>query len=420
MNTHLLNLAFKSAWNRKSNVLLAILSIALSITLLLSVDTLRKQTKQSFLNTVSETDLIVGARSGPVNLLLYSVFHIGNATNNMRYDSYQAIQKLREVDWAIPLSLGDSHRGFRVIGTEPVFYQHYRYGDEQPLKFSQGQSFDDLYDAVVGANVAKKLGYKLGQKIVLAHGTNPFGNPKHSDKPFVISGILEATGTPIDNSVQVSLQAIEAIHVDWQSGTQSPLKISAKLTRKLALKPKQITAVMVGLKNPIYTFKVQKTLNQWRSEPLLAILPGATLAQLWQSIGMFEKVLLAIAAMVLISGLIGMLITLLSTLNERRREIAVLRAIGMHSWDIIKLFILEASLIMLTAISLGVLGLYLLLAISLPLIANHYGLHLNFALLDSQQFIMLAGAFVLALLLSLLPGWLAYRQSLADGLTVKN
>lgn len=420
MKTGLLRLSLHSAWNRKGNISLAIIAIALSITLLLSVDTIRKQSKASFLQTVSETDLIVGARSGPINLLLYSVFHMGNATNNMHYQSYQTIQKLREVEWAIPLSLGDSHKGFRVIGTEPVFYQHFRHGNRQALTFKAGVPFDDLYDAVIGANVAQKLGYQLGDNITLAHGTSTFGNPKHDDKPFVIRGILAPTGTPIDNSVQVSLEAIEAIHVDWKGGMQSPLKITANQTRKLKLQPKEITAMMIGLKKPIYTFKVQRMLNQWRSEPLQAILPGATLAQLWQTLGFFENILLAIAMMVLISGLISMLITLLSTLNERRREMAVLRAIGMHSWDIIKLFAIEASLIMGTAIILGVAGLYALLALTLPIIANHYGLHLTTQWLDPQQRWILAFAFVAALLLSLVPGWLAYRQSLADGLTVRH
>lgn len=420
MKTGLISLAIHSAWNRKGNVLLAITSIALSITLLLAVDSIRKQSKASFLNTVSETDLIVGARSGPINLLLYSVFHIGHATNNMQYSSYQAVKRLHEIEWAVPLSLGDSHKGFRVIGTKRPFYKHFKYGDAQPLRFKRGKSFDDLYDAVIGANVARQLRYKIGDKLVLAHGSNAFGNPKHGDKPFVVSGILTPTGTPIDNSIQVSLKAIEAIHIDWQGGVQSPLKISAQQTRKLKLVPKEITAMMVGLKNPAYTFKVQRTLNQWHSEPLLAILPGATLAQFWQTISFFEKVLLSVALMVLISSLISMLITLLSTLNERRREMAVFRAIGMHSWDIIKLFAIEAAMIMAIAISLGVIGLYALLIVALPVIANHYGLHLTMQGLDPQQLTLLAGAFIAAILLSLLPGWLAYRQSLADGLSVRN
>ena len=424
IKTYLFKLAFKSALNRKGSVFLAIMSIALSITLLLAVDNIRKQTKNSFMNTVSETDLIIGARSGAVNLLLYSVFHIGNATNNMQYSSYQAIQHLPEVKWAIPISLGDSHKGYRVIGTEQHFYDYFRYANQQPLAFEQGSKFTDLYDTVVGANVARKLGYQLNDQIVLAHGTHAQGNPKHSDKPFVIKGILKPTGTPIDNSIQVSLKAIEAIHIDWQSGSRSPLHISAKITRKLALNPKQITAMMVGLNSPIHTFKVQRAINQWRSEPLMAILPGATLAQLWQSISLFEKVLLAIASLVLVSALISMLITLLSTLNERRREMAVLRAIGMHSWDIIKLFMLEAALIMGAAILLGVLGLMLLLSMTLPLISAYFGLHLelNGGLndLDSEQLFILSLSFLLAIVLSLIPGWMAYKRSLADGLTMKH
>lgn len=419
MRTHLFKLAFKSALNRKGNILLAILSIAISITLLLAIDNVRKQTKNSFINTVSETDLIIGARSGSINLLLYSVFHIGNATNNIQYSSYQAISKLSQVKWAIPISLGDSHRGFRVIGTEPQFYQHYTYANKRALAFKQGQAFNDLYDVVLGNNVAKKLNYRLGDKITLAHGTHSKGNPQHSDKPFVVKGILAPTGTPIDNSVQVSLTAIEAIHIDWQGGTRSPLQISANMTRKLGLKPKQITAMLVGLENPVYTFKVQRTINQWRSEPLMAILPGSTLAQLWQSISLFEQVLLAIASMVLVSALVAMLITLLSTLNERRREMAVFRAIGMHSWDIIKLFMLEAAIIMGLAIALGVLGLMLILWLALPILADQYGLHLAINGLDNQQIVWLTMSFIMALLLSLIPGYMAYKQSLADGLTMK-
>ena len=420
MNRHLFKIAFKSAWNRKGNILLAILVISLSLTLLLSVDSLRKQTKQSFLNTVSGTDLIVGARSGSINLLLYSVFHIGNATNNMRFASYEAISKLPQVDWAVPISLGDSHRGYRVIGTSANFYQHFKYADDQMLKLQQGKPFADLYDAVIGAQVAKKLGYQLGDKIVLAHGMQALGSAKHDDKPFVISGVLAPTGTPVDHSIQVSLEAIEAIHIDWRGGQQSALKISPEITRKLALKPKQITAMMVGLKNPLYTFKVQRTLNEWRSEPLSAILPGATLAELWKTLTLFEKVLLAIASMVLISGLISMLITLISTLNERRREMAVLRAIGLHSWDIIKLFMLEAGMIMLIAILFSLVLFYGLLAIALPIIKTHYGLRLVLMPLDTQQWLFLASAVMLALILSLVPGWMAYRRSLADGLSIKS
>lgn len=418
-HTPLLQLALRSAWHRKTQLLLAILSIAISITLLLAVDTLRKETKHNFMQTVSGTDLIVGARSGPVNLLLYSVFHIGNATNNIRYSSFETLANNPKVKWAIPISLGDSHRGFRVIGTNQTFFQHYQFGDEHALQFQQGQAFDDLYDVVIGANVARQLHYQLNDKLVLSHGVSGGHLPQHDDKPFRVVGILDATGTPIDNSLQVSLEAIEAIHVDWKSGTRSPLKISAKITRKLALKPNTITAMMIGLQNPLYTFKVQREINQFNGEPLLAILPGSTLAELWRALSLFEQVLLAIAGLVLLAGLIGMLITLLSTLNERRHEMAVLRAIGIHNRDILKLFLFESLLMMGAGILLGVALLYGLLYGLAPLLEQHYGVFIRIPWLDAQQLTFLAIALGLAAIMSVLPGWLAYRNSLADGLTVK-
>lgn len=417
---NLLHLALQSAWSRKGNLLLAILSIAISVTLLLGVDIVRKETKNQFLNTVSQTDLIVGARSGPVNLLLYSIFHIGNATNNIQYRSYQTIQKMAEVAWTVPISLGDSHKGYRVIGTEKDFYQHVKYGDASGLNFAEGKAFSDLYDVVIGAEVARKLHYKIGDKIILSHGVSLQNSPKHADKPFTISGILKSTGTPIDKSLQVSLRAIEAIHIDWQGGRQSPLKINAQLAQKLAPAPKEITAMLVGLKSPVYTFKLQRRINELPQEPLLAILPGATLTDLWQTIGIFEKVLLSVSVLVLFAALIGMLITLLSTLNERRHEMAVLRAIGIHTIDIFKLFTFEALLIMLSGILVGLGLLYGLFFLLNPMATEILGIFLTLPVLDEQQWIFIGMALGIAVMMGLIPGYFAYRQSLQDGLMVRH
>lgn len=415
---HIFSLALKSAWSRKTSLLLATFSIAISVILLLGVDTLGKETKNSFLNTLSQTDLIVGARSGPVNLLLYSVFHIGNATNNIDYKTYLSLKNMPEIDWVVPISLGDSHRGFRVIGTLPNFYQHYHYGNQQALAFKKGHAFNDLYDVVLGAKVAKKYGYKIGDPIVLAHGISSNGlGPKHADKPFKVSGILQTTGTPIDNSLQVSLDAIEAIHIDWQGGMQSPLKISADLARKLIVQPQTVTAILVGLKSKLTTFKMQRKLNEFAAEPLLAILPGATLASLWQIMAPFEQGLLAIAAMVLLAGLIGMLITLFSTLKERQPEIAILRAIGIHGYDVIFLFALEALFIMVIGTVFGVLALYGGLALLSPWLAEHYGLFISLNWLDSQQMTFIGFAWLLGMAISLIPGIMAYKTSLNKGLS---
>ena len=418
MNT-LVVLASKSAWGRRGSLLLAILSIAISMTLLLGVDMTRKQAKNSFLNTISQTDLIVGARSGPINLLLYSVFRMGNATNNISYESYERLIADKRVRWTIPLSLGDSHQGFRVVGTSLDYFEFYRYADKQHLAFAKGLAFDDLYDAVIGSEVAKKLDYKLGQSIILSHGTISTDFAAHDDKPFRVVGILQATGTPVDRSVHVSLEAIEAIHVDWRSGARSRLKISADQARNFGLQPKNLTAVMVGLNKRIQTFAVQRDVNDAEHEALLAIIPGTTLSGLWRTLGHFETILLLVSSLVLIAGLLGMLTMLLSTLNERRREMAVLRAIGAHAYQIILLFMLEAFLMALIGGLLAIGLVYMVLTMAKPVLLDLYGFNLSLTGLDGQQWLLLGSVLILSCLFSLIPGLIAYKRSLQDGLMVR-
>lgn len=412
-------IASKSAWARRGSLFLAILSIAISMTLLLGVDMTRKQAKSSFLNTISQTDLIVGARSGPVNLLLYSVFRLGNATNNISYDAYKSLQADERVKWTIPLSLGDSHKGFRVLGTNQDYFRFYRYGDKKALSILKGKQFDDLYDAVIGFEVAKKLGYELGQSIILSHGIISTDFAAHDDKPFRVVGVLAPTGTPVDRTVHVSLEAIEAIHVDWRSGARSRLKIDAEQARKFGLTPKNLTAVMVGLNKRIQTFVVQRDVNNNENEALLAIIPGTTLSQLWRTLGHFETILLVISSLVLVAGLLGMLTMLLSTLNERRREMAVLRAVGAHAYQILLLFIIEAFLMVFLGCLLSIGLVFILMQIAQPILLDLYGFNLIMKGLDIQQWILLFSVLLISSLFSLVPGFIAYKRSLQDGLTVR-
>lgn len=415
----LLRIVLKSAWHRRSSLLLTILSIAISVSLLLGVDKIRKEAKNSFINTISQTDLIVGARSGPTNLLLYSVFRIGNATNNVTWESYEDIIASDEVAWSIPISLGDSHRGFRVMGTNTDYFEHYQYGQSQPLTFAQGKPFADVYDAVLGADVARSLDYEVGDELIIAHGLVSTEFSAHDDKPFVVTGILAKTATPVDRTVHVTLEGIEAIHIDWQGGTRSGLEISAEQARKFDLQPTAITAFMVGLTNRINTFRLQRTISEYDEEPLMAIIPGATLAELWQTISVFEQVLLVISGFVLIAGLLGMLTMLLSTLNERRREMAVLRAVGAHPYHILLLFVLETVCIVFVGYLLGMGILYLLLVLSQSFLVESYGVNIAITPPDAQQWILFAVVLLLSILVSLVPGLIAYRRSLQDGLAIK-
>ena len=420
MNTAISALAWKSLLNRRFTVLLTVCSIALSVSLLVGVERLRGEARNSFANTLSGTDLILGARGGPIQLLLYSLFRIGDATNNVSWKSYQAIAAHPKVAWSVPLSLGDSHRGFRVLGTNHDYFRHYRYAGDRTLALAQGEVFHDLYDAVLGAQVARELGYALGDEIILAHGAGDVLFARHDDKPFRVVGILAPTGTPVDRTVHVSLQGIEALHVDYLQGAPVPgHSVSAEQARHKDLRPKQITAALIGLKTKVATFHVQRYINEYRGEPLSAILPGVALDRLWRITGVAENLLLLVSVFVVIVGLMGMLTSLLTSLNERRREMAILRSLGARPGHIFFLILSESLFISLSGIALGLLLLYGLLLLTQPMMQSQLGLSIPITWPTAHEGLLALAVLAAGFLAGLIPGYRSYRLSLADGLNVK-
>ena len=417
----ILNLAIKSLNNRRTTALLTIFSIALSVALLLGVERVRVEARNSFTSAVSGTDLVIGARSSPLNLLLYSVFHLGNATNNVTWETYQDLASDQAVAWTVPISLGDSHHGYRVVGTTRAIFEHFRYGSSQPLKFQAGQSFQDLYGAVIGSEVAASLKYTTGQDIVLSHGVEARSLQQHDDKPFRISGILRPTGTPLDRSILISLEGIEALHIDWINGAPpvSVFSVSADKARSMNLQPSSITACFVGLKSRVAAFRYQRKVNEYSEEALTAILPGVALGELWRLLGSAEKALLAISVMVVIAGLMGMLTTILTSLNERRREMAILRSVGARPWHIFTLMMTESMVYAVSGAILGFLLLYGLLFMVQPLIQLKLGLHIAIAVPGLFEAVLIVLIIFSAMLLGAVPAWRAYKNSLADGLTVR-
>ena len=412
-------LAWKSLMNRKATAILTIMTVAISVVLLLGVERIRTQAKDSFANTISGTDLIVGGRSGQVNLLLYSVFRIGNATNNIDWKSYEEFANHRAVDWAIPISLGDSHKGFRVMGTNHSYFEHYKYGSKQPLTFSEGREFNGLFETVLGSDVAKKLGYKIGSEIIIAHGISDVGFSRHDNLPFKVVGILAPTGTPVDKTVHVLLEAIEAIHVGWESGARLGPTPSAEELKARDFQPKQITAMLIGLKSRIQTFALQRQINTYPQEPLSAIMPGVALHELWGMMSIAEQALMAVSGFVVVAGLLGMLSSLLTSLQERRREMAILRAMGARPKHVFSLLISEASLLTFAGIIVGVAGLYSMLALLQPIIQQSYGIHLTLTALSPYEWMLLGFVQCAGIVIGFIPAFRAYRQSLSDGMTIR-
>lgn len=425
-------LAWRSAMSRRFGVTVVMLSIALSTFLLLGLERIRQDVKQQFSQSVSGTDLIVGPRTGSVQLLLYSVFRIGNATQNMRWRSAQDIAADPAVAWTIPLSLGDTHRSFPVVGTTQAFFTHFQYGEAQALAFAQGRGFDQPFEAVIGAEVAQQLGYRLGDRITLSHGDGEFSEHDHDEQPFEVVGILKRTGTPVDRSVHIPLQGMEAIHLDYVAGVRLPAKkdkhhhhhsqhkphshaSSAAKDAQQDLTPRTITALLVGLKSRTAVLGLQRQIADYRAEPLMAVMPGVALDELWQAVRVSEQVLWLVSTLVAAVSLASLVAVVVTGLEQRRRELAILRSLGASPWRIFSLLVLEGGGMTLAGALLGWLLWTLSVLLLAPWLQAQHGLQLTWQM-GAAEWLLLGAITVAGCIASLLPGWRAYRLSLADGL----
>ena len=535
----ILSLACKSLLNRKLTFFITLFSIAISVTLLLGVQTLKTETNSSFMKSISGTDLIIGSRGASSQLLLSSVFHIGNTTNTIKYNTYQQISQSPAVDWAVPISLGDSHHGYTVMATDLTFFEHFSYANKQHLSVQSGEIDDDIFAVVIGAAVAEKLNYKIGDQIIVTHGGGEIEGHHHDNIPYYISAILTPSFTAIDQTLIISLEAMEAMHVDNKGNFgalpgetilaathsahedhqdadheqhqnqavhsahedhqdadheqhQNQAVHSAhedhqdadheqhqnqavhseheghqdadheqhqnqavhsehedhqdadheqhqnqavhseheghevhkdtqeqRIARLLKIKPENINAIFVGLTSPQAILGMQNYVNNFQAEPLSAIIPAVALQELWQFFNLAEVALNIVTVFVVLVSLLGMLSIILMSLNERRREMAILRSVGARPAHIFGLIIGEAGFVCFAGILLGIGLLYMLLFLLQSPLAIYYGFYLDINMLTSNDFIILAIIQISALAIALIPGSLIYKYSLSDGMNIK-
>ena len=413
-------LTWKSVQNRKLTSLLCVASIALSVALLLGVERIKNGARDGFTNTISQTDLIVGAKGGPLQLVLYTVFRIGSPTNNIRFSSYTKIKNLPEVDWTIPISLGDAYRGYRVVGTDENFFKHYRYRRNQKIEVLNGKIPIGIFDVVLGYEVAQKFQHKTSDSIILSHGISEKSFMDHSVTPFKVVGILNPTATPIDRSIFITLEGMEAMHIGWDKGV--PGKNSTVIPENLKkenIHIGQITSFLLKTKNRIQTLKLQRKIDSFPEDPLMAVIPGLALHQLWKTLSYIENILYLISLCVLAVGLISVIVSLYTSLNERRREIAIFRALGAGAGKVVSLLLVESSLIVLVGTLIGTALLYLCLFMVRPYLESNFSLYLPIQFLSSTELIYLGSILLGGITAGFIPAIKAYRNSLQDGLTIQ-
>ncbi|NRA64751.1 MAG: ABC transporter permease [Pseudobacteriovorax sp.] len=465
---------YKSLMNRWFTALLTVLSIGLSVSLLLAVENMRKGTKEGFTQTIASTDLIVGAKGSPLNLLLYTIFHMGSPTENISWESYQTFANGKDIDWTIPLAMGDSHKSFRVIGTDNNLFEHYKFGRQQSLTMKSG-SFDlSTQKVVLGSTVAKTLGYKVGDEIIIAHGTGGgVSFHYHDDKPFSVSGMMAPTGTPLDKSLFISLESMTALHADDDHDHDHGGHADASENEHdheghdhgdehegheqegqdhgdeheghdheghdhgdeheghdheghehddhsahEDMEKPELAAFLLKTKSRVGALPLQREINDFEDEPLSAGIPGIILSDLWKGLSYVESTLTGISVLVIVIGLLGMLITLYNSLNERKREIAIFRSIGASPLYIFTLLISEAGILSLMGAVTGLLlsnGVSILVA---DYLRENFSVYLSLGV--SITDLAIVGLTVcLGLLLGAIPAMRAYRQTLQDGLTIK-
>ena len=405
-----LKVAVSSLLSRKGSAVMTLMAISVAIFVLLGIEQIRQQARESFASTVSGVDLIVGAKTGSLNLLLYSVFRIGSPTDNISWQAYREIADADDVAWTIPISLGDSHKGYRVVGTTEAFFKYFSFGKERRLAFYKGEAFEGTFDAVLGSEVATALGYSMGTEVILAHGLASASFTKHDNQPFVVVGILAPTGTPVDHTIHVRLEGIEAIHA---GGSKVPIGAFAPANRPVTnfSEPESITAFMLGLKSRMSTFNVQRQINEFAGEPLMAILPGVALSELWQTMSIFENVLRLISALVLLAAVLGMGAVLLASIRERRQEIHLLRMMGASPFYLFCLVEMEALILCLLGMLLGGVCLFTALFVIGNAVFSRFGIYLDATLLTPEAALMLVAVLLATLVAAAVPSLKMYTSA---------
>jgi len=433
--------AFKSVLSRKVSVGLLIVSIALSIMLMVGIYNITTTVKDNFTKSVSGTDLIVGAKTGDIQLLLYSIFHIGMPSQLMSWESYQFINNHPKVSWTIPFSLGDFHRGYSVVATTSMLFKHYMYSKNNVLSFRFGNGFQAADDVVLGADVARSLGYEIGDQISLSHGKVQLRSSHHHRKRFKVVGILKKTGTPVDSALFVSLHAMKMLHSSEVHVSDNHHEEDRYIDKhddhddehqhtdihddhdnygdykgQEFVIDQPISGVLLGTTSKVQIFAVQQAIQAYGGESLSAILPGLTIVSLWDVIRSIETAFYFITIFVVMISFLGLLLAMVMSLNNRQREMSILRLLGATPLDIFTIILYESVLVMVAGVVLGI-GFTALFVLGLtPWIESTVGMTIDLKILSTDVLILCSYVVLSGMIVGIIPAVIAYKRSLVDSI----
>jgi putative ABC transport system permease protein len=407
-------------------------SVALGVALFVAIGVLRQASEQGFQRTAGICDTIVGAKGDSLQLSLNTLYHMGFSTGNISLASFNEIRNQEGVSWAAPIALGDSYRSHRIVGVSSEFFEQVKIAGSGNLSFSEGRSFDFSteqfveehehlfgeqqaghdheddehfsYQAVIGANVATKLLLKVGDKIVPTHGVEK-STERHDDAASEIVGILAATGTPIDRAIYIPIIAYYKME-----GHATDHEAELEGTRDA----RGISAIMLSTKSGYYRQQIYRNINNRLDA--MAVFPSIEMRKLFKLIGSGDIVLRIISLLVVVVALIGVLVSLYNAMGARRKEFAILRALGASRRSIITIVSLESAVIAFMGAVFGVLLASLAALVLATELHKFSGVTINVSLAVEEIYLIaivtLAGA-----LAGLIPALEAYRTEAAKQLS---
>ncbi|KQC30358.1 ABC transporter permease [Flagellimonas eckloniae] len=409
-------LAFRNMVSKPLNLLLSLLLLLLSVSLVTFVLQLSQQLNGQLSKNIAPFDMVIGAKGSPLQLVLSAVLHVDAPTGNIKLKEVAALQKHPFVQTAIPVSYGDNYKGFRILGTEYGYLDHY------DAELSEGTHYEQPFEVVAGSNVAQRLDLQVGDGFISSHGLAATNGETHDEHPFIIKGILKPTGAVVDQLLITNLESIWKAHDhgeedshDTNNPHQEEDKHHDETSDNEPHTKKEITALLVKFKSPLGMVQLPRFINENTS--MQAALPGFEIQRLMGLLGSGVQTINGIALAILLVSALSIFISLLKTIRERKQELALLRTYGLSTGQLLRLALLEGLFLAFIGFVLGwFLGRLGIWGVSLYLKAS-YGYALKIKVPEPVELFLLGLILILATLATLLASRSIFKLNVAKTLS---
>jgi putative ABC transport system permease protein len=423
-------IVLKNIKQRSLASLLTVFSIMLGMALVISILILKQESQDAFNQTATGYELIVGPKGSSLQLTLNTIYHIGVPIQNIPYDTYTKLKDDKRVKLAIPYVLGDNYKNHRLIGTVPEIFSEFNYQKDKKYKLKEGKFFEKDFEAVIGYETALKTGLKVGDKFSGSHGVEEYENAgdilAHNEFKFTVTGILEKTFTPTDKVIFTSMNSIWGIHhheAEEKLKENNPKdehnhESHNEHSHEIKDSDKSVTAILISLKSPVYFDLLRRQINENKYEGInaQAVIPVFEIKQLFDIIGNINSILIVIAYLVVFVAVISILVSIYNSMNERKRDIAIMRSLGARKNTILNIILTEGFLVSFIGGILGIIISHLLIFILKDTISNIAGIQINGSGFYPFELYILSGTVLLGVIVTLIPALKAYNTDVASNL----